>query len=116
MKNAHVTLPGGIIAQRYQIIGTNHYEYRALRPTADGQYHGYSSFTRVDDVLCGVVGTESLPADLDSLPPYSEQRLKAVTAWQHERYEEACRAILEAFPEAADGTRSANGISLTVSK
>lgn len=116
MKNATVTLPSGIIAERYRIIGTDQFEYRALRPTANGQYRGYSSFSRAGDVLCGEVGTELLPEDLDALPAYSQERLQAVTAWQAARYAEAHAAILEAFPEAAQGTKSMNGISLTVSK
>lgn len=115
MNNTHKTLPSGIIARRYRIIGTDHFEYEALRPTAGGQYSGYTSFSRVGNgVLCGVVGTESLPADLDALPAYSQGRLESVKAWQAARNEEACQAILEAFPESAEGTRSSHGISLTV--
>lgn len=114
MNNATVTLPNGIIAQRYRIIGTDHFEYRALRPTTDGEYRGYSSFSRIGNALCGVVGSELLPADLDALSAYSQERFDAVKAWQAERYAEAIDAILEAFPEAAEGTRSINGISLTV--
>lgn len=114
MKNAHITLPSGIIAERYRIIGTNHFEYRALRPSPG--YTGYFSFATVDGVTCGYVGSETLPADLDVLPACSEVRRQAVEAWQAERYAEAHAAILEAFPEAAQGTKSMNGISVTVSK
>lgn len=116
MKNAHVKLANGLIARRYRIIGTDHYEYEALRPTADGGYRGYSSFSRVDDVLCGVVGSELLPADLDALPAYSHERSQAVKAWSDARNAEARAAILQAFPEARSGTASVHGISLTVTQ
>lgn len=114
MNNATITLPNGIIVERYRIIGTNHFEYRALRPSPG--YQGYHSFLTVDGVTCGYVGSENLPADLEALPAYSQERRQAVEAWQAARYAEAHEAILEAFPEAAQGTKSMNGISLTVSK
>lgn len=116
MKNDHVKLANGLIARRYRIIGTDHYEYEALRPTADGGYRGYSSFSRVDDVLCGVVGSELLPADLDALPVYSHERSQAVKAWGDARHAEARQAIVQAFPEARSGTASVHGISLTVTQ
>jgi hypothetical protein len=114
MNNATATLPNGIIVERYRIIGTSHFEYRALRPCPG--YQGYHSFTTIDGVTCGYVGAENLPDDLEALPAYSQERRQAVEAWQAAKYAEAHAAILEAFPEAAQGTRSMNGISLTVSK
>lgn len=111
------TLPSGTIVERYRIIGTDHFEYVALRPTVGGRFAGYSSFSRAEGTLCGVVGTEDLPDDLDALPPCSEERIAAVTAWQNQRSQEARDAISEAFPEAKScGTPAGHGYSLTISQ
>lgn len=106
------TLDDGTFVEKYRILGTQEWVYRALRPTDGGSFRGYSSFATTCGICCGYVGTELLPADLDALPAYSRERSDAVDRWHHERYQDAYEAIHKAFPESTGGVHRSGEITL----
>lgn len=57
----------------------------------------------------GRIGTRRFEC---GLPPWSQERIDAVTALYAEQYNEAYDAILEAFPEASQGTKRMGGIDV----
>jgi len=81
-----------------RIIGTKVTVYTAWEP-----YAGHSTFTHIDGVRYGQVGTAPLPAQLNKLPAMSEERYVQVKAWINAQYQRAYAIIKVAHPEAVDG-------------
>jgi hypothetical protein len=100
-----------------KIIGTTITVYSAYEPAAHGLPGAgwdHSTLTSEDgsDGFLGRIGTRRLPAELEALPAYSDERLAAVGAWQEAQYREAYALILAAHPEAIDGRRSMGEIEV----
>lgn len=74
-------------------------------PTTTGP-SGHSTIRHIEGRPFGRIGTERLPAELDALPPRSEERYAAVKAWHAARYERAYAMIESAYPAAIGGHRS----------
>lgn len=89
-----------IIAHRFGIIGTTTVVYQAWEPSTMMGRH--STVTFFDGECYGRIGTDPDGSKFDHLP-VGEERFAAVAAAYDERYQLAYAAILEAFPEAADG-------------
>ncbi|MDP2730341.1 MAG: hypothetical protein Q8O55_07655 [Dehalococcoidales bacterium] len=101
---------GDKVVNKYNIIGTNLVVYNAWEPSSITGKH--SSITTVDEKWYGKIGTSHVPPALDALPAGSDERIKAVHAYFEEEYAEAYRLIVEAFPEAATGTRDMGDIEI----
>jgi hypothetical protein len=108
LSNGFRALPGDILVERYNIIGTPFWKYRAWEPLA-----GHSTITSgPEGRRLGEVRTRPLPAEIEGLP-YGDRRIDAVEDWHLEQYREAYRAIRQAFPEASFGKASDGVIELT---
>ena len=60
-----------------------------------------------DGRIWGQMGSErTMPAAIDGLPAWSQERSEAVRRWQHDRYDAAYRAIVRRHPQAGDGRRA----------
>jgi hypothetical protein len=96
-----------IVIQKTRIIGTKIVAYSAWTPSS---YTGrHQTVTSIDGVCHGKVGTERIPAEIDALPVYTQERADAVLAWYAAQREIAYAAILAAHPEAAAGQRDGMG-------
>ena len=111
------TTKSGIRVQRIRMLGgTPWYTFAAWEPSASffsGAAH--STVTTFDDApgaWFGKVSTGPLPADIAALPARTEKRATAVRAWFDSEYARAHAAIVEAFPEAAQGEKSGSEISM----
>jgi hypothetical protein len=91
--------------ERYNILTTRHQVYCVWVPT-DKPFGGGSTLRTIGDKWYYRLGTDPLPAELDSLPSWSEQRSAAVGAWHESLYEEAYALILRAFPADFGNTAS----------
>jgi hypothetical protein len=116
MTNEKKVLPNGILVQRYNIIGTNWWCYEAHVPQ-EGLTGGCSSICHELDRWWGKIGTEPLPPEVDAIPArlngqWNQARFDACDKFHQERYEAAYTAIVEAFPEAANGRRSMGTIDI----
>ena len=93
------------------IIGTDWISCDAWEPEPfyDPAMRGHSTITHLEppEVLrpawYGRIGTRPLPAELEALKPFSDERLKAVGQWHEEQYAEGCALIKRVFPEFAAG-------------
>lgn len=95
----------GTVVQRIQIIGTPIVVFSAWRPVNGGLSTGcemFTSLTTFDDQWFGQVGHQRLPAELDALPAYSDERAIAVHSWHERLYQWAYEEIMSAFPDAGD--------------
>lgn len=101
-----VNLPGGLIAEKFNIIGTTVEITKVWEPRA-----AHSTITTHDGVWYGQIGTEGLPADLDHMP-CGEARYIAVKQWQAEKYARAYALILQAFPDMSSGKRDMGEIEI----
>ncbi len=98
---------GPIAVQRYRIISTNLWIYRAVEPrtthksicTIDRSDGKCEHFGRRYDWF-GDIGSQELPAEIDALP-VGEARYAACVAWRKSESERARIAIEAAFPETA---------------
>ena len=90
-----------------KILGTTITVYAAYEP-----YAGHSTFTHLNGVRVGRVGSRQLPAELDALKSMSTERSTRVRAWQAAQYEEAYAAIIAECPEATNGERSMGEIEV----
>jgi len=96
--NDFVELGGGLIAHRYNIIATCSVGYEVYeRSSYSGMTHSSFMGTKKRGVL-GDITTRRLPAELDALPAYSEERYQAVKAWHRDLEDMAERCIRDAFP------------------
>ena len=97
--DAYVELPDGLIAHRYGILGTALVVYRVYQRT-DGMPRNHSTITSTPGYgWMGDIQSERLPAELEALKPYSQERSTAVLAWFKELEAKAERIIRAAFPE-----------------
>ena len=101
--NEFVELGDGLIAHRYNIIATSSVGYDVYeRSTYSGMKH--SSFLGTKEYGClGDVTTRCLPAELEAMTPYSEERYQAVKAYHRSLEAMAERCIREAFPQDFEG-------------
>lgn len=83
----------GTTVMRNRIIGTDTVVWSAWEP-----YDGHSALTWIDGEKVGRIGTRRLPADLDALPAYSDERIRAVRAWHEAQYQDAYAAIIATVP------------------
>ncbi len=97
--------------QKSPIIGTGIVEYSAWEPSALVGRH--SSITSIAGEWYGRIGTRWPPPELERLPAWSDERMKAVGRWHEEQYQEAYDLIIRAFPQAAKGRRSMGIITVT---
>lgn len=102
-------LPSGITVQRYRIIGTPMVDYVAMEPLA-----GHSTICSLHDGRrLGKITTRPLPIALAGMKPGSKDRAELVRGFYDASYAESYAAIVEAFPEAADGTRCMGMVTTT---
>lgn len=108
--------PTGSVVQKIQIIGTQLFVFSAWRPVAGlgAACEAFSSLTETDGQWLGQIGRQRLPAELDALPAYTDQRATAVQQWHQRLYQWAYEEIVTAFPEAAGGHRDMGEISVTL--
>jgi len=93
---------GGITVHRYRIIGTACVDYQALE---QGTWDSHSTISSLlDGRRLGTVPSRRLPVALAGMKPGAE-RSALVREWQASVHETAYAAIVEAFPEAAAGSR-----------
>jgi hypothetical protein len=90
-------LAGGVIAEKFNIIGTAVEVAKVWEPR-----EGHSTITSFDGAWYGQIGTERLPAELETLP-CGDERYAAVKNWQAAKYARAYALILQAFPEMEGG-------------
>ncbi len=101
MSKSSVRFIGEVLVQCIRIIGTNALVFSAYVPSSIcGKHHNIMTH---NGQWYGMVGTETLPAELDALPACTDERSLKVRAWHAERYRAAHTLIIEAFPEAAKG-------------
>jgi hypothetical protein len=111
----------GILVHRYNIIGTRLWMYAAYEPTSlAGKHHSsISSFDQhphAEGIWYGTVTSAPLPEKIDRLPGMTQERYRAYDCWHKDRCAIAYNAIIQAFPEAADGLRGEGRIQLQVSQ
>lgn len=99
---------GDKIVQKYNIIGTNLVVYNAWEPSSVMGKH--SSITFIEGKCYGQIGHRFMSPEIEALPAGSKERIEAVQKAYDEQYQEAYRLIVEAFPEAASGSRSMGDI------
>lgn len=112
--SSQITDEMGFVIQRTPIIGTTCVIFSVWEK---GQITGtHSTITTINGEWYGRVGTERLPADLDALPAYSNERAAAVRAWQLRRYERAYDIIAhsEYGHEAMNGRYSMGQVEIYV--
>lgn len=95
------------VTRTYSILRDDHH-YTAWTET-NGE-HG--SVTFIDGTYCGRLGTERLPSSIDAMPALSDERSRHAKMWIESRYDLACRAIIAAFPEAAEGEQDMGSITV----
>lgn len=101
------------IVQRYRILGTKCYVHVAYAKVDTFLENDFTTLNNDDKFgWLGQIGSERLPAELKALPALTDERQQAVRQWREERYQEAYKAILEAFPEAAYGTVSMGQVEI----
>lgn len=117
-------LPGGIQVNRYNIIGTDTWIYRAWESTrslANPEAPQHSTITTSGGPdtppgqWLGTMGTRHLTPELAALPAdadHLDARIQAVSAYHKAQYDLAYEAILQAFPEAAQGMRDMGSIEV----
>jgi hypothetical protein len=80
------------------IYGTKYTVFKVYEPTTLMGHH--SAITHIDNEgWYGDIASRRLPAYLESLSAYSEERRKAVNSWREAQYMEAKELIFEMFPE-----------------
>lgn len=92
---------------KHQIVGTRVTVYTAWEP-----YNNHSTFTHIDGIRFGRVGTAPIPEHLDKLKPMSDERYIQVKAWIEGQYRRAYAIITNAHPEASDGCQSMGEIEV----
>lgn len=107
--NEHKSI-GDKLVQKYNIIGASVMVYNAWEPS--GIMGKHSTITFIDGKCYGRIGSRHLSPEIDKLPALSNERLYAVRKAFEEQYQEAYNLIIQAFPEAADGSRSMGDIEL----
>jgi len=111
MNDTKRTTADGKVLQFFRIHpGDGYYVADAWEPTS-GPMGGHSTITTFDGVWYGQIGTRRLPADLDALPAYSDERSQAVRAWMAEEDAEARNLLRE---HLADVIRDAEARGYTV--
>jgi hypothetical protein len=99
-----------IIVKRTRIHVTPQFEYVTYSAWVPYDYHG--TYTRIDGVKVGKVGTERHTA-LESLR--GEERMRAADEWRAARYAEAYAAIVAEYPHLfSAGTRCMGEIEETI--
>lgn len=94
-------------------IGSNWRIYSAWEPSPR---HEPSHSTITHDAQgrrWGRVGCRPLPAELDALQPYSQERSDRVSAWHAAQYEEAYSLIVPCLPDGWTWRASMGEISVT---
>lgn len=115
---------GETIVQRIQIIGTQVLVFNAYEPSAitlvavedaakGAGGVGHSTISSFDGEWYGDIASRRLTPELAAMRSMSEERSNAVDAYHRANYEAAYALILQAFPEAAAGTRRGGEITLT---
>ena len=94
---------GSVVVHRYRIIGTPRVVHAVYVPGAT-YFSEFSTTFRIDGVLCGKLTSKQIPANVNALP-VGPARFAACDAHRSELEEQAYRAIVEAFPDAAHGAR-----------
>lgn len=97
-----VVLESGKIVERFQVLTTGIVVYKVWEQTEFP--YGHSTITRLDGIggWLGQVTSRRVPADIDSLPAMTDERISAVRAWMAENEKESVDAIFEAFPHLLD--------------
>lgn len=91
---------GNVVVSRYQILGTPYVGYHVWMPGGDILRPGGSHITKINGRWYYELRTKDLPARLDSLPAYSEERFRRVTAYQRRLKKASLKLIKRAFPDA----------------
>jgi hypothetical protein len=115
--NPDEVLLDGILVRRSRLLGTVTLMFHAWAPIDGITASPYSTITHDKDRWWGRLGTErNLPAELEALPPRSQERWDRVHAWHEEQYQRAYQIIERAFPEAVDGHHSMGDVTLTLAE
>lgn len=96
-----------VVIHKTKLLGTSRVAYSAWEPSSYTGAHG--TLMTIDGRVMGKVGTNHLPAELNALPAYSNERSLAVRAWIDSQKERAYAAIVAAVPAARDGARDGYG-------
>ena len=102
--NEDRTLDNGIIVRRYRILGTPVLCYDAWE-LAEG-WTSHQTMTTMHGVSYGDITSRRNDDTYAQLPGGSPERIAAVRAHYEATYNASYAAILAAFPEAHNGTRS----------
>lgn len=88
--------------KRTRILGTKSVVYSVWEPSSFFGPHG--TLTTINGETFGRLGTRrDLPEELESLPPYSDERWYRVKAWYTDQYEKAYQLILTEYPHLSTG-------------
>lgn len=110
-----------ITVNRFNTLTTRRYVYQVWEPTGSLSKRWnnavlHSTLThsggKHGNAVLGSVASRALPPETEALPYGSKERIAAVDSWHAALYEEAYAAILETYPEAADGLRESGQIVL----
>ena len=94
---------GPVIVTKHSIAGTNAIVYSVYEISS---YFGpHSTLFTIDGETCGSLPSRRLPKEIQAIP-VGPARFEACDAFRKANEEEAYKAILVAYPEAAEGTRS----------
>lgn len=96
--NIYHDLGNGMYAHKYGMLTTSFVCYKVYEPSS--LFGNHSSITRhPEHGYLGDITTRRLPAELDALPVYSDERYQAVKAYHKSLEEQAEAYILQAFPQ-----------------
>jgi hypothetical protein len=93
----------GCLIRRYRIAGGDTVVYDAWEPASIDD--GHWMFTSHGGRWWGQIGRGPLPAAVDALPAWSDERSAAFEKWFAAENRRAYVLIVRAFPEAARGRR-----------
>lgn len=102
---------GGTKVERIRILGTSIFVYRAYAlDVSRGQGIGYSSLRTFDRLPYGDLSTRRITPEISALPA-GKLREGVCSAYYAYLCELAYALIIEAFPEATEGSRSSGSIT-----
>lgn len=107
--STHIQI-GSLIVARTPIGGSNCVAFSAWQP-APGSWPKHSTIMSFDGVMAGRVGSDPIPECIDQMARGAD-RVAAVRKFYDDCNQRAYDAIVAAFPEAAEGTRSIGEIEI----
>lgn len=94
---------GDKLVHKYSIAGTSVVVFTVYEPS--GLFGMHSSKTSHEGAWLGAMASRDLPASIDALKPFSDERYQWAKTWRESIEVECYALILLAYPEANGGTR-----------